>query len=482
VAWPSLVTGLSPAKTGIFDAVRTRNGTYDLLPTNLTGYRGDPIWLWINRFGRSAGVLNVPMTFPAPPLHGYLVSGFDSPRDSPRVAYPSDLLEQFAAQGHPYRVLDEETDLMDHQNPHQPRGDLQTFASRWIRLTQEMGELLAWLWQHRPVDLMFAVFSGTDSINHRTNRRDLIDSVYRSADTALGQLLAVVSAKTLVCLVSDHGSTKANRYVAINRALHDGGWLRFRPEVAERFFGRLPTPLARLAQAIWSRLPTNARRAASWPLLRLKRELATGYENIDWENTRVCARTGMGALYVNLCGRQVQGCVPAEEYDSLREEVIHRLITLTDDSGQSVFGDVVRCESVYPGARNAYDPPDLVCTPARWADHLVTGHATDPTVRPIPVAHDYGTHTPYGILAMAGPGVASGTTLGAAQIVDVVPSILGAWGLPIPAGVDGRVLGEAYRTPPVERRMASDQPGEGIAAEVGSREVLHRLQALGYLD
>ncbi|MGH2544854.1 MAG: alkaline phosphatase family protein, partial [Ardenticatenaceae bacterium] len=91
IAWPSLVTGLSPAKTGVFDGARTVSGSYQSLPTNLAGYRGTPIWQWVNRFGRRAGVLNVPMTFPAQPVDGYLVCGFDSPRHSEKVAYPREI-------------------------------------------------------------------------------------------------------------------------------------------------------------------------------------------------------------------------------------------------------------------------------------------------------------------------------------------------------------------------------------------------------
>ena len=157
VAWPSLVTGLSPAQTGIFDAARPRPNSYMFIPTNR--YGGIPIWRRINRFGLRAGVINVPMTYPAAPLDGYMVSGFDSPRRSPRVAHPPDLLDRWTDQGHPYRVLEEETDLMDHQNPHQRRLPLQPFLQRWERLTAEQGELLAWLWKHHPVDLLFVVFS-----------------------------------------------------------------------------------------------------------------------------------------------------------------------------------------------------------------------------------------------------------------------------------------------------------------------------------
>jgi predicted AlkP superfamily phosphohydrolase/phosphomutase len=482
VAWPSLVTGLSPTKTGIFDGARAQEGSYKLIPTNLTGYRGIPLWHWVNRFGHSAGVLNVPMTYPAVPLEGYLISGFDSPRNSPEVAYPRNLLRHWADQGHPYRVLAEETELMDHQNPHRPRGDLETFVSHWVRLTEEQGELVAWLWQTWPVDMVFVVFSGTDSVNHRTHDVEQIARVYQAVDQALGRILEVTDERTLVCLVSDHGSTPAYRYIALYRALHDGGWHHFRPEVAEHLWHRLPGLLGRRTPTIWQRFPGWARRALSWPLLRADERLAMVYGNLDWDRTQVYARSGMGPLYINLERRQPRGCVLPKEYDSLREEVVHFFLELQDPEGRALFGQVWRGEELHPGADPSDDPPDLILAPTDWSDHVITGYPSDPLVRPIPPQREYGTHTPEGILALAGPGVRTGAKLGTAQIVDVVPTLLAGWGLPMPEEADGQVLGEAFLVPPQERRIASGEKKERAWSEEGSQEVLDRLRGMGYLD
>jgi len=484
IAWPSLVTGLGPAKTGVFDGARARPGCYEAVPTNLTGYRGIPIWRWVNRFGLRAGVLNVPMTYPAAPLDGYLVTGFDSPRDAAGAAYPRDLLRCWAEQGHPYRVLEEEIALMDRQNPHRPRGDLADFVARWVALTREQGELVAWLWRAWPVDLMFVVFTGTDSINHRTRDFEQIARVYRAADEALGRILEVVDDRTLVCLVSDHGSTPAHRYIALYRALHDGGWLRFRPQVAGRFWRRLPGPLGRELPRLWRRLPHRVRETLSWPLLRWDPRLAVAYDNVDWDRTRVYARSGMGPLYVNLQGRQPQGTVSPAAYASLCDEVAQALLALRDPEGQPVFGRVWRRDELYPGADPGDDPPDLVVEPARWSDHVITGYPSDSLVRPIPEAREYGTHTPDGVLVLAGPGVRAGAKLEAAQIVDVVPTLLTLMGLSVPAEVDGQVLREALAGTSDVRYAESEAPVASEAAGYSDEEaedVMQRLRDLGYL-
>ncbi|HIP73255.1 MAG TPA: hypothetical protein EYH05_17880 [Anaerolineae bacterium] len=480
IAWPSLVTGLSPVKTGVYDAALRLPGSYQTTPYNLSGHRGAPIWQWIAQFGRRAGVLNVPMTFPAAAVNGYLVTGFDSTLDSDQIAYPRQILADWAAQGHPYRILEEETALMDSQNPHQPRGNAADFTARWARLTEEQGEVSAWLWQSQPVDLMFVVFSGTDSINHRTRDMMAITAVYQAADKALGRILETLDEQTLVCLVSDHGSTPADRYISLNRALHEGGWLRYKPELAGRYWRRVPA--GNIAQTVWQRLPQTARRLISRPLLRRDGRLAAAYENIDWPRTKAFVRSSMGPVYINTHGRYPQGRVSSANYETVQAALKAWFEQLTDGNGRALFQRVWRRQELYPGAPASDDAPDLLLEPADWRDHMVVGFPTDPLTRPIPAENEYGTHTPDGILALYGPGVKKGVALEPAHITDPVPTILAAWGLPIPEPVDGQVLTAAFtHLPPVKRLAADIQPPARHSLSE-SDEVVNRLRALGYLD
>jgi len=372
---------------------------------------------------------------------------------------------------------------MDHQNPHHSRLDIESFVSRWLSLTRELGDLVAWLWRAWPVDLMFVVFSGTDSINHRTRDIEQIALVYRSTDEALGSILDVVGDRTLVALVSDHGSTPAHRYIALHRALHQAGWQSFRPEVAKRLFRRLlPGPLGEATREAWLRLPTWARRALSWPLLSLDGRLAIEYENLDWTRTKVFGRSGMGPLYINLEGRRPDWCVPLEEYEDLREELIQCFLKFQDQDGRPLFRSAQRREAVYPGARDEDDPPDVVFEPANWSDHVITGYPSDPLVRPIPPDREYGTHTPDGIFALAGPGVRQGVDLGTVRIFDLVPTLLTIWDLAVPEDCEGRVLREAFELPLRERRLADAATEERSWTVEHSDEVMHRLRSLGYVD
>lgn len=483
IAWPALVTGRRPDHTGVYDGARTRTGSYERIPTNLVGYRGTPIWHWLNRFDRRTGVLNVPMTYPATPLDGYLISGFDSPKEAPDVASSPTFLEGWAQAGHPYTILHKEIALMDTQNPHQERSDLEAFVGGWEALTEDQGEFVAWVWEHDPVDVLFVVFSGTDSINHRTRDMAQIRRIYRATDRALGRLLETVDDDTSVCLVSDHGSTPAYRYVALYRILYDAGWLAFNPWIAARHLGWLPAQLRSRAQQAWERLPERARRLLSWPLLKVEPRLCEAYDNVDWERTTLYARSGMGPLYLNLQGREPVGTVGPEEYETLRAAVVDHLLDLRDPDGEPLFARVMRHEEVYPDTDPGDEPPDLIFEPARWSDHVITGYTTDPVVREIPDEREYGTHTPDGIFVLAGPNVAAGSTLDTADITDVVPTLLAHLEIPIPVSVDGKPLYEAFVTPPAVEHIDVEETTSTPASQVRkSPEVLGRLRALGYLE
>ncbi len=485
VAWPSLVTGLSPAKTGLFDLARVQPGSYTLVPVSGLGFRGIPLWQWVGRFGGRVGVLNVPMTYPPQPVQGYLVSGFDTPRQARVVAYPHDILAQWARQGYPYTVLSEEIRLMGQQNPHHPRGDLDAFTAEWEHLTREQGRLVAWLWKAWPVDVMFVVFSGTDSINHRTWSFAHIARVYRAADEALGMILDVVEPGTLICLVSDHGSTPARRYISLHHILARHGWIRFRPEIAVAHVRRLPAPWGAFGARVWAGLPVVVRKGFSRWLLRWAPRLNVDYTNIDWPHTRVFVRSGLGPMYLHTVKRYPQGQITEDSYDEWCEQVREACLTLKDPEGRPLFRRVWQCHELYPGAREADDPPDLVLEPARWSDYLIPGYPADPLVRPIPQEKEYGTHTPEGVVVLAGPYVQAGATIQDARLTDVVPTVLACLGLPVPQDVQGRVWQEAFERPltvtyeAAEASMRDTEEGELSASE--RRELWQRLADLGYL-
>ena len=91
-AWPTMYTGVNPAKHGVFSfTCRDKNGGSPHT-ASLVDVKAPAVWELLGAAGHRVGVMNVPITFPAQPVNGFMLSGFPAPGSSPgtwRVTHPS---------------------------------------------------------------------------------------------------------------------------------------------------------------------------------------------------------------------------------------------------------------------------------------------------------------------------------------------------------------------------------------------------------
>jgi predicted AlkP superfamily phosphohydrolase/phosphomutase len=191
-----------------------------------------------------------------------------------------------------------------------------------------------------------------------------------------------------------------------------------------------------------------------------------------------------------LKGREPRGTVaPGEEYDRVVAAIEQALYAMKHPkTGQPLIEKVYRKDEIYWGP-HAPEGPDLMFFPRdlRYCAYGDVNFASKAWFAP---PHDgrSGFHRMNGVVAMHGPGVRPGSSLGAASIVDVTPTILNALGLPVPTYMDGRVLQEAFTEEyaaahPLEYTDAEMAHGAGEQefSEEDAEEVARRLADLGYL-
>ena len=220
-----------------------------------------------------------------------------------------------------------------------------------------------------------------------------------------------------------------------------------------------------------------------------KKQPLLSMEDVDWSRTKAYAKTGMGQIMLNVRGRDPQGCVdPGDEYERVREEIADKLAALVDpETGEEVGGDLVRREDYYHGPLEDQCPDLTFIAQDRgyMASNLTGIMANRPFVR---ISGFYGNHTMEGVTVVHGPHAKPGVKLAGMQIVDVAPTVLHLVGLPVPDGMDGKVMtdglaDEWLAAHPVETVPDEDDgdSGGGEMSEEEEAEVMEKLRGLGYI-
>jgi predicted AlkP superfamily phosphohydrolase/phosphomutase len=485
-AWASFMTGRNPGKHGIFDFSKPAATGRELISYH--DLRGETLWSMLSREGLRLGVINVPVTYPPPQVNGYLVSGLLTPGEASAFTHPRELRQELLGAVPDYRI---------HTWWRWPRRDPKELVADLIRCESARLKAAEYLLDRLPTDFFMMVVSSTDHLQHylwhllptdeeaalrlaaEARSRPgglsaLILEFYRLVDHVLGLVRQRVEPDGQLFVISDHGFGTLDRLIGINRWLQSQGMLRWRRPPL------LPRLLRAAARADFLYL---RRRLRSPSAVRGRRSsLATVRDHLDLSRTLAYAasETEQG-IYLN----------SAADHGELAEDILARLRGWRDPDGEPVVGSALRKEDVYHGEHLAA-APDIICL----------AHGESSVFDPRPTARLFqrpgrrdkgtGTHRREGILLACGPGIASGAQSQGARIYDLVPTFLHLLGVPVPDGLDGRILTELLSPDLQARRPVSQarapERDAALRGEVAgysvddANEVANRLRDLGYID
>ena len=500
-AWTSLVTGVNPGRHGILDFTERIPGTYRLRFVNGSYRRAPAMWTRATHAGRRMAVVTVPATYPPEPIAGIMVSGFESPLSAavdgsfvhPRSFYPE--LRQLVG-----RLPFGDFQQFD-PGPGWHARALESLFDGIARRTLLARALLA----REPWDALMVVYGASDTVAHHFWRfhdprspryvagpfADAIARVYEALDAAIGTLVVAAPGGAAVAIVSDHGSGGAgDRVVHLNRRLAECGLLTFRRDPGRRVAGLLRAGAVRaVPRPLQARLLRRVAGAAG----RLEGIHRLG--GIDWSRTLAYSEEldYHPHVWLNLAGREPEGIVPSARADETLARVVAALGDWRDDGGRPIVRRVWRREEIYRGPF-VERAPDLLLELA-----LVDGYSSSclPSDGPGP-AHrrllpaEYGAgrgrgmngaHRREGLFVLAGPGVRAAGELAAADVVDVLPTLLALTGMDVPLGLDGGPITAALAATPrfAADPLAADPPGPVPFDGEATGELAARLGALGYL-
>ncbi|MBS0263346.1 MAG: alkaline phosphatase family protein [Planctomycetes bacterium] len=163
--------------------------------------------------------------------------------------------------------------------------------------------------------------------------------------------------------------------------------------------------------------------------------------DVDWSQTRAYG-LGINGLYLNLKGREADGTVePGTEQSQLSAELQKRLEDIRDVDGRKVIRSVYRADTVYSGTATAL-APDLIIGYARgyrasWGTCL--GDLTEDVLTDNTAAWS----ADHCADALEVPGVlccSQAIRHKNPSLIDIAPSILDEFSVPVPATMTGRSI------------------------------------------
>lgn len=507
VAWTGVMTGKNSGKHGIFEFLEYEHNPMGGRVNSSRAIQAELVWEIAGRHGKTTVAGGVPMSYPPRKAPGFYLGDFLSPPDAPDFASDPALFRELEAHlGQPYRPW--ATVVHDGGHEAEALADLTDFLDQHLKTVQ-------FLMQRRPWDLFLFDLMATDRIQHElwhawepshragrgrdlsAIRRGFID-FWKRLDTGIGQIEAALPPDTALMLMSDHGFGPIEWFVNFNVWLLDQGYVALQDSFYVKqkhwFWKRGITPewlynvMIKLGLA--SQRVGRFRGKQVGPLESLAQSLFLSRKHIDWSRTKAYAQGNFGQIFLNLKGRQPQGCVDPADAPALLDELKGKLREIKHpETGAPLVERFYERDELYSGPY-AHLGPDLTLVPGDWRYRTIGLH--DFTTNKVigPAFGPTGDHRMEGVFIGSGPAFRAGAKLGDdASLLDIAPTILHLLGVPIPADMDGHarteVLDLAAAPPPLMTNAPAATP-QPVAVDSGYSEeedaaIQQRLADLGYL-
>lgn len=405
-AWMVMSTSVNPGKLGLYGFRHRKDCSYDKMWIATSRSINQPtVWDIIGKKGLKSCLVAVPPTYPVKPINGWLVSCFITPDTQKDYTYPSELKGEIEKVVGEYLIdvefrIDEKDKLLR---------DL-------YEMTDRRFEVIKHLIKEKDWDLFFFVEIGVDRIQHGfwkfhdtahhlyepgNKYESAIIDYYKDLDKKIGDVLSLLDDDTIVFVVSDHGAKSMKGAFCINEWLIQEGYLTINDKPAEG------TSLEKVS--------------------------------IDWSKTKAWGWGGYYArIFFNVEGREKDGIIKKEEFESVREELAEKLKNICGPNGEEWKTNVYKPEDIYQGYIG--DAPDLMVylDDLCWRTAGTLGY-TSLYLSENDTGPDDAVHAQEGIYIMYNPKEDYGVKKNA-DILDIAPTILSSLNIDVPQEMEGRII------------------------------------------
>ena len=438
-AWMCMATSQDPGSLGVYGFRNRSDHSYDGLEiVTARSIREVAIWDQIAMEGGKSVLIGVPPSFPPRKVNGICVGCMLTP-DTAKDVYT-----------HPASVKDEITSLVGDY-PVDVKG-FRTGDKDWLRdsiydMTRKHFEVVRHYVKHAEWEYFEFVEIGVDRIHHGFWKHhdpqhkqfepgnpyeSVIRDYYRYIDRELGSVFELLDEDTIVLIMSDHGARSLDGGFCVNEWLVQNGLLVLNERPNE------VTPFGQL--------------------------------DVDWSRTKAWSEGGYyGRVFLNVKGREPQGVIAQEDYDSFRDELRQMFEALPDDVGKPMGTNVFKPEEIYADVRNV--APDLIVHFGDLAWRAIGGVGYPSVyIQENDTGPDDCNHAQFGAFVLASSNNPLEGEVEGVHLLDLSPTLLELAGHDIPKSMQGRSLAQG-KAP----------SGPGMSAE-GVEAVKRRLSGLGYIS
>lgn len=470
-AWPSIFTGTTADKHGLYHAYVTPPGHQGLTRPRPDSTPFPFLWRLLSDRGKRCVIVDPFLTCPLHPFNGVQIIDWGSWSWfwEPTIT-PDSLRAEVRAKFGAYPAEDHSKVGIV------PPTDFSGFLQRLLAGVRKKTDVVKWLMTREDWDFFLVVFGESHPAGHyfwqfhdpsfpaasvkdQEALRHALRDIYVALDQAVGELLHEAGEGTMTVVASGDGmgANYSGSHI-VPDMLGRMGLVQGADRASGASGNDRPAGGGTLLGNIRNMIPKSVRMAVSNALLsRAQQEkLSIHFKTagIAWNLTRAyqIENANEGYIRVNLKGREPEGIVePGHDYDVLCDE-LHRTMQglVNPANGERAVAAVHKTHALFHGPRRDHLPDVVVCwnmdarvTTELQAERYGIARSAEPSWGLAP--YYTGNHYPNAFAVVAGPGVPEGMSLEGSHILDLAPTLLLRYGIDPPAYMDGRPLGALTR-------------------------------------
>lgn len=461
--WKCYASGKDPGGFGVFWFERVDLAAGEISVCNGSDFDTPELWDYLNDDGLSAGVVNMPSTYPPRDIDALLVSGGpDAVAGEYRsldegYALPHELEDELEAR-FGYRVHPDPLLSRRDERGAEVKEILDLFETRFAATVRLMEE--------RDLDFVHLTLFYLNVLHHFFWDDEPTRRGWQVVDEWVGRL-AERDDLNLV-LMSDHGSAPTQTEFYVNEWLAEHGY-QVRTRAVDSYLRGLGVTRENalavakrlgVVDALETLVPDRVQQLVP-QAAGLKRDRKL--DAIDLQHTTAVA-SGQGPIYLT----------PHTDVPAVRDDLIADLHAIGDDHGP-IFTAVHRSEDIYNGPY--VDAAPEIVVEQRDGVHVNDGIGGGNVLTAPDRWAAENTNT--GIFVANGPDIAATGERDPITITDLAPTILAGMGSAIPTDMCGDVLDIYETAPDMDTRDPLANPDRKAIA---SEAVTDRLTELGYME